>query len=74
MDWHYVVDALLAVVTAVGGWFVKGLQSSIERVSDRLDTLPDTYARRDDVREMYGQILDNLKDISNKIDRKADKN
>lgn len=73
MDWHWVIDGLFALTTAVGGWFVKGLQNSIDRVSERLDTLPNTYARRDDVREMYGQILTGIDKINDKLDKKADK-
>ena len=41
--------------------------------TDLRDSLPSTYARRDDVKDKFDQVMDALVRIEEKLDRKADK-
>ena len=61
---------LLGIVFSVFGWFMRELHMDVK---DLKATLPETYARRDDVKDKFDLILTELRDISVKIDRKADK-
>lgn len=66
------VDALVALALALGGFVLKGLrdeQTALTRKHDALvDTLPNVYARRDDVRA----DLDDIKTIMRRIEDKID--
>lgn len=49
------VDGLIALILALGGFIVRNQQKAIDHQTDRHDALvkalPDTYARRDDVKD-----------------------
>jgi hypothetical protein len=68
MSIYEVVTAFLGIfVTALGFW--NGLLwNSIRGLNDRLDKLPDTYARRDDLRDAEDKILKAISDLSGRID------
>lgn len=69
MQWQ---DFLILALTAVGsafGWLLKLVWSAINELRRDLKVLPDVYARRDDMHV----IVETLRRIEDKLDRKADK-
>jgi hypothetical protein len=70
MDLHYIIDALLG---AIGGLLMLALNSIRERLNEhdaKLDALPETYARRDDVKEGFSTLQATLIRIEERLNRK----
>lgn len=70
VDWQSAFNILFALFGAVGGYVMKVFHDEIKDNRDELQKLPSTYARRDDVKEMKTDIIDTLKRIEDKVDRK----
>ena len=70
VDWQSAFNILFALFGAVGGYVMKVFHDEIKDNRDELQKLPSTYARRDDVKEMTTDIIDTLKRIEDKVDRK----
>lgn len=80
MDWQDAFNIVYGIAALLGGWTLKGFYDAInelrhedgalhDRVTKLATSLPDTYARRDDMKE----IKETLVRIESKIDRKVDK-
>lgn len=80
MDWQSAFNVVFAIAMVSGGWILKVLYDAVtelrradgdihDRVTKLATSLPDTYARRDDMKE----IKETLVRIESKIDRKVDK-
>jgi cell division protein FtsB len=69
--------ASMALVGSLGGWLLRTLWSSVDRMRQNMTELetrlPDIYARRDDLAAHITSIMDGLRRIEDKLDRKADK-
>lgn len=65
MDWQYIGTATAAVLFAVIGWLLRTLWEAVDNLRENLrkleHELPHIYARRDDVREMFNQLLEELR-------------
>lgn len=70
VDWQSAFNILFALFGAVGGYVMKVFHDEIKDNREELQKLPSTYARRDDVKEMKTDIIDTLKRIEDKVDRK----
>lgn len=70
VDWQSAFNILFALFGAVGGYVMKVFHDEIKDNRDELQKLPSTYARRDDMKEMKTDIIDTLKRIEDKVDRK----
>ncbi len=70
-------DVAIALGGALGGWVVGTMWQEIKAArqdhSDLMKTLPETYARRDDVADALKRIEDGLTRIFQRLDDKADK-
>jgi len=68
---------VIYAATAVIGWFVKVLWDADKELRDSLfklrEELPAKYIQRDDYHRDIGEIKQLLRDISSKLDGKADK-
>lgn len=77
MDWQPIATGALSLISALMGWILKSLWSAVGALRDDLTklagSLPDTYARKDDTRDMFRDLLEALRRIEDKLDRKADK-
>jgi len=60
--WNLAVGAIVAVV----GWFLQMLHAKVDRI-------PETYARRDDVKDRFSDVMSALARIEEKLDAKADR-
>lgn len=77
MDWQPIATGALSLVSALMGWILKSLWAAVGALRDDMtklaSSLPETYARKDDTRDMFRDLLEALRRIEDKLDRKADK-
>jgi len=65
MFWNIV----LTLVVAPALWAFKQLYGEVKRIQILLNQTRETYARRDDVREDMGQVMQHLHRIEDKLDK-----
>lgn len=79
MEWLNLAVGIIGIVVtlalAFGGFFLKHLNDKfsdhvkrLDKAEESLHSLPDVYARRDDVKDMKNEILSGLRDLSNKVE------
>lgn len=77
MDLQTVVNVVGAAALAAAGWFARVLWEANKELRDNLSKLreeiPKTYVTKVDFRDSWGQVMELLREINNKLDRKADK-
>jgi len=77
VDLHQLATMALYLFVAVVGWFVRVLwEADHEMRRDLMElqsSLPETYVRRDDLREWKESVMTILHRIESKLDGKADK-
>lgn len=73
-DLQSMVNWLFGIVAAIIGYVVRHLhgktEQRIEVLEAELRGIPETYARRDDVKEMKREIIDMLNRIETKVDNR----
>jgi len=88
IDWQPWAIALLTAAAALLGWLLRELWSAITQLREDHDgaiselrrdhgtlreTLADKYARRDDVRDMFAQVMDRINSVFEEIKSVRDK-
>ena len=77
MNWQDVAIATIGIGGAVAGWFLRELWAAVKSLRADLqklqESLPGTYARRDDVRDMFDQLMQAIRDVHADLKTKADK-
>jgi hypothetical protein len=73
MDINILFNAVLSLVAFLGGWIIRYMHSEVTALKDDLKRLPDTYARKDDVKDKFDMIQSTLTRIETKLDNKKDK-
>jgi hypothetical protein len=73
MDINSMFNAVLSLVAFLGGWIIKYMHSEVTALKEDLKRLPDTYARKDDVKDKFDMIQSTLSRIETKLDNKKDK-
>jgi hypothetical protein len=77
MMWQDIAITLLGIITAVGGWLLRTLWDAVQDMKKDLHVLETdirtSFARRDDVREMFSELRAGVLRIEAKLDNKADK-
>ena len=73
VDWKTVALVALSLLDLVIGWFVRIMWEALQELRKDHKELPETYVRRDDIREWKSEVLEFLRRIEAKIDTKADK-
>lgn len=67
------IDVAAGAVLTVGGWILSALRSDHKELrrdhADLVDSLPATYARRDDVRDALTEMKQAHKEMNAKLDR-----
>lgn len=75
MNWDSVVQAVAAIVMAVGGWVLRELWGAVKELRGDLASLradlPKEYVSKDDYRQDIGRIHELLDKIYDKLDTKA---
>lgn len=77
MPWQDIALWLLGISCAVSGWFLRTIWYAVEDLRRHIgaleNNLPNVYARRDDVREMFNQVLGAINDLRGRLDNRADR-
>lgn len=77
MDSLRVIDGLFSILLVMVGWWCNQVWSAMQSLKTDLSKLevaiPQTYVRRDELREDMREIKETLTNIFNKLDGKADK-
>ncbi len=67
------INILVGVAGAFGGWVLNSLSRSIIRIEDRIAEMPLQYVTKDDYRTDITEIKSMLHDIYKELRTKADK-
>jgi hypothetical protein len=67
------INVLIGVAGAFGGWVLNSLSRSIIRIEDRIAEMPLQYVTKDDYRSDITEIKSMLHDIYKELRNKADK-
>ena len=67
------INVLVGVAGAFGGWVLNSLSRSIIRIEDRIAEMPLQYVTKDDYRGDISEIKTMLHDIYKELRNKADK-
>lgn len=67
------INVLIGVAGAFGGWVLNSLSRSIIRIEDRIAEMPLQYVTKDDYRSDITEIKSMLHDIYKELRTKADK-
>lgn len=69
--------ACITAGAAVGGWLLRQMWDAVEKLRTDLQhmqaKLADNYARKDDVRDMFRDLLDAIRRVEDALTHKADK-
>jgi len=76
-DWQAAFDGAVALVFTGIGWFLatlyRDMRSLEQNLTDLVQELPNTYARRDDLKDLISEVRATLRRIEDKLDGKMDK-
>lgn len=67
------INIIVGVAGAFGGWVLNSLSRSIIRIEDRIAEMPLQYVTKDDYRTDISEIKTMLHDIYKELRTKADK-
>jgi hypothetical protein len=77
MPWQDIAITLLGLACASGGWILRTLWDAVQKMREDLHLLETdirtSFARRDDVREMFSDLKATMIRVESKLDGKADK-
>lgn len=73
MDWQAAFNALFGLFIVVISWVGTMLHDRVSKAEEKQDALrneiPKTYARRDDVKDRFDEVVSFLRRIEDKVDR-----
>jgi hypothetical protein len=73
MDAQTLINVGMAIAGFFGGWVLKRITDSLDRLDDEIRAMPKTYVAKDDYRRDIDDIKSMLDKIWVKLDDKADK-
>ena len=73
MDSQTLINIVIGISGAFGGWILNSLSRSIIRIEDRIAEMPLQYVTKDDYRNDITEIKTMLGDIYRELRTKADK-
>lgn len=76
-EWQMIINLGAGASLAAMGWFARQLWEAVQKLKDDLSALREEIAKdyvpRDDFKELAQEIRHMFREISDKLDRKADK-
>lgn len=73
MDWQAAFNALFGLFIVVISWVGTMLHDRVSKAEEKQDAfrneVPKTYARRDDVKDRFDEVVSFLRRIEDKVDR-----
>ena len=77
MIYQDLINIAAGAVIAIGGWFARQLWDAVKSLQSDLSALREEiakdYTRRDDFKDFAAEIRQMCHEISDKLDKKADK-
>lgn len=77
MNYQDIFNFAVGTVLAVTGWFARQLWDAVKSLQSDLSALREEiakdYTRRDDFKDFAAEIRQMFREISDKLDKKADK-
>jgi len=73
MDPQFLINIGFTCAGFFGGWVLNNITKSVTRLEDRIADLPHVYVQKDDYRRDIDEVKIMLRQISEKLDNKADK-
>jgi len=73
VDGQVLINIMVGIAGAFGGWVLNSLSRSIIRIEDRIAEMPLQYVTKDDYRTDITEIKSMLHDIYKELRTKADK-
>ena len=73
MDPQFLINVGFTVAGFFGGWILNSITKSVVRLEDKIADLPMLYVQKDDYRRDIDEVKVMLRQISDKLDNKADK-
>lgn len=73
METQLVFNIAVSCAGALALWVLNSMTRQIQRLEDKLETLPHDYVAKDDYRSDIKEVKDILRQIFDKLDGKADK-
>ena len=77
MNYQDLINIAAGAVIAIGGWFARQLWDAVKSLQSDLSALREEiakdYTRRDDSKDFAAEIRQMFREISDKLDKKADK-
>ena len=77
MSYQDLINIAAGAVIAIGGWFARQLWDAVKSLQSDLSALREEiakdYTRRDDFKDFAAEIRQMFHEISDKLDKKADK-
>jgi cell division protein FtsB len=77
MNYQDLINIAAGAVIAIGGWFARQLWDAVKALQSDLSALREEiakdYTRRDDFKDFAAEIRQMFREISDKLDKKADK-
>ena len=73
MDAQSLINAGIAIAGFLGGWVLKRITDSLDRLDEDVRTMPEKYVRREDFRHDIDEVKAMLEKIFEKLDSKMDR-
>jgi hypothetical protein len=73
MDWRDAFNVAILIAGALGGWALRTIWDAVSNLRDTVAelerNLPETYARRDDVRDLRDMIVARFDRLEARLDK-----
>ena len=69
MEMANLIDALLAIIVTVGGWWASNTSREQKRLEILLNKTREEYARKDDVKDDMHKLMDAMRRFEDKLDK-----
>ena len=73
MNEQTIINVVIGLAAAFGGWVLNNITKAIERLDADVRDMPKNYVTKDDYHRDIDEIKDICKQIFAKLDNKADK-
>jgi hypothetical protein len=73
MDWRDAFNVAILIAGAIGGWALRTIWDAVSNLRDTVSelerSLPETYARRDDMKDLVSTLVARFDRLEEKVDR-----
>jgi uncharacterized coiled-coil protein SlyX len=73
MEMSNLLDILIFVIIAGGGWYINQINNRINRLEDRLNSTRETFIHKDEISAMMGRMEDRFARLEDLLHRLMEK-